>query len=137
MHLEYNIQGGDFSNAGTASSAIKKVLKQLMSNQKIIRKVVVALYETEVNIVAHAFSGKISVDIDVDKIIINAKDRGPGISDIEMAMENGYSTASDEVREMGFGAGMGLANIKNNSSKFEIKSEVGVGTELLIIVNLK
>ncbi|MDA3779699.1 MAG: ATP-binding protein [Bacteroidales bacterium] len=137
MHLEYNIQGGDFSSAGTASSAIKKVLKQLMSNQKIIRKVVVALYEAEVNIVAHAFSGEITVDINVNEIVINVKDKGPGISDIEKAMENGYSTASDEVREMGFGAGMGLANIKNNTSKFEIKSQVGIGTELLIIVNLK
>ncbi|MEA3317659.1 MAG: anti-sigma regulatory factor [Bacteroidota bacterium] len=137
MHLEYNIQGGDFSNAGTASSAIKKVLKQIMSNQKIIRRVVVALYEAEVNIVAHAFSGKISVDIDVNKIEIFVKDKGPGISDIEKAMENGYSTASDEVREMGFGAGMGLANIKNNTSEFEIKSELGVGTELFIKVDLK
>ena len=130
MQLKYKIAGGDFSNAGNASSAVKKVLKQLNVDPAVSRRVVVSLYEAEVNVVAHAWSGIIEVDIDEKGIKIVLTDAGPGIPDIEMAMKEGYSTASPQVREMGFGAGMGLANIKKNTDKLNIESEVGRGTRL-------
>jgi len=97
---------------------------------------VVALYEAEVNIVAHAYSGVIQVQIDTQKITIKLTDKGPGIPDIDKAMTKGFSTASPKVREMGFGAGMGLANIKKNSDELNISSVVGVGTEVEIRTNL-
>jgi len=137
MHFEFNIQGGDFSKAGLASSQLKKILKQLVGDHRVVKRTVVALYEAEVNVVAHAYQGGVVIDIDTDKIIIQVKDEGPGIEDIQLAMEEGYSTASEQVREMGFGAGMGLSNIKNNSDEFNITSEVGVGTQLQIIAYLK
>jgi anti-sigma regulatory factor (Ser/Thr protein kinase) len=137
MHFEFNIEGGDFSKAGLASSQLKKILKQLVGDHKVIKKIVVALYEAEVNVVAHAFEGKVIIDIDTEKIQIQINDKGPGIEDIKLAMQEGYSTASEQVREMGFGAGMGLANINNNSDEFSINSEVGVGTELKIVAYLK
>ena len=136
MHFEYKIVSGDFSNAGTASSQIKKILKQLNVDSVRIKRIVVALYEAEVNIVAHSFGGTIFADIDTEKIILLLKDTGPGIPDISQAMKEGYSTATSQVREMGFGAGMGLPNIKKNADKLEIKSEVGIGTEVTIMVNL-
>jgi serine/threonine-protein kinase RsbT len=137
MHFEYEIDGGDFSKAGNVSSLLKKTLKQLVGNHKMVKRIVVAMYEAEVNVVAHAYSGKVTIDIDTDKIMIQVKDKGPGIEDIKQAMQNGYSTASEQVREMGFGAGMGLSNIKNNADEFEITSQVGVGTELKIVAYLK
>ncbi|BDX36790.1 hypothetical protein CYCD_01450 [Tenuifilaceae bacterium CYCD] len=137
MHFEFKVQGGDFVRAGNASSQIKKILKQLNVDSTIIKRVVVALYEGEVNIAAHAFNGLISVDIDTEKIIIALDDNGPGIPDIGLAMQPGFSTASPIVREMGFGAGMGLPNIKDNSDDFKISSEVGLGTYLEITVYLK
>lgn len=133
MHFKYKIQGGNFSHAGNASSEVKKILKQLNINPKIIKRIVVALYEGEVNIVAHAFNGIITVDIDTKKIRILLKDCGPGIPDINQAMELGYSTAGPAVREMGFGAGMGLPNMKKNSDEMSIRSTVNVGTEVEII----
>ncbi|MCT4636469.1 MAG: anti-sigma regulatory factor [Bacteroidales bacterium] len=136
MKFDYKVEGGDFSNAGKASSQVKKNLKALNIDQKIIKRIVVALYEAEVNIVAHAYKGNITVDIDTGRINILLKDEGPGIPDIDRAMEVGYSTASQKVREMGFGAGMGLPNIKKNVDELNIKSTVGVGTEVEIIVNL-
>jgi anti-sigma regulatory factor (Ser/Thr protein kinase) len=136
MHFEFDIEAGDFSKVGYASSQLKKIMKQLVGDHKIVKRVVVALYEAEVNVVAHAYSGKVIIDIDTDKIEIKVNDKGPGIPDIQLAMQEGYSTASEQVREMGFGAGMGLANIKNNTDEFYIKSEVGVGTSLTIITNL-
>ena len=137
MQFEYIIEGGNFSKAGTASSLFKKVLKQLNVDPKIIKRTVVALYEAEVNIVAHAYNGVIRVDIDTERIYINLTDKGPGIPDIELAMQQGYSTATPEVREMGFGAGMGLSNIKNNADSLKIKSEVGIGTTVEIEFLLK
>ena len=136
MYIELDIQGGDFSKAGNASSQLKKTLKQLLGDHKMIKRVVVAMYEAEVNVVAHAFEGKVFVEIDSDRIEIIVKDKGPGIPDIDLAMQEGYSTASDAVREMGFGAGMGLGNIKNNADSLDISSEVGVGTEVRIVYNL-
>ena len=134
MHFEYKVEGGDFTRAGYASSQVKRSLKQLNVDPKVIKRVVVALYEGEVNIVAHAYNGNIEVDIDTEKIKMALIDNGPGIPNIDQAMQMGYSTATPEVREMGFGAGMGLPNIKNNSDEFRIESEVGVGTKLEIVV---
>ncbi|MFP4019596.1 MAG: ATP-binding protein [Bacteroidales bacterium] len=136
MEFEYDIKGGDFSHAGFASSSVKKMLKQLNISGGLIKRIVISLYEAEVNIVAHAYEGKIYVKIEADKILIYVKDKGPGINDIDKAMEDGYSTASEEVREMGFGAGMGLSNIKNNSDELEIDSTVNQGTELKIVTKL-
>lgn len=133
MHLLFQIEGSDFAKAGHASSEIKKILKQLGIDPKTIKNIVIALYEAEVNIVAHAYRGKIEVDIDDKKITTRMIDEGPGIPDIEMAMKEGFSTASKKVREMGFGAGMGLPNIKKNTDSLEIKSTVNVGTELIMI----
>ncbi len=133
MQLEFKVMGGDFANAGYASSEIKKVLKQINIDPKIIKKVVVALYEAEVNICAHAYAGKVSVEITPEKISVEVSDKGPGIPDIELAMQEGFSTASPAVREMGFGAGMGLPNIKKNTDFLDIQSTVGKGTTLKFI----
>ena len=136
MQFEYEIEGGNFSRAGYASSEVKKKLRQLNVDLKVIRRVVVALYEAEVNVVAHAWSGIMSVDIDRDRINIEIEDEGPGIPDIDKAMEEGFSTASPEVREMGFGAGMGLPNIKKNVDMLNITSEVGRGTKVEMVTYL-
>ena len=105
MHFEYNVEGGDFTNAGTTSSVVKKMMKQLGVDMGIVKRTVVALYEAEVNIVAHAYRGVIYVDLEEDHVCIRLVDEGPGIPDIAKAMQKGYSTASPQVREMGFGAG--------------------------------
>jgi anti-sigma regulatory factor (Ser/Thr protein kinase) len=136
MSFEYRVTGGDFTRAGYASSQVKKMLKQLGVDNTVIKRVVVCLYEAEVNVVAHAWNGTIRVDLNTDSIILKLTDNGPGIANIEQAMQKGYSTASPEVREMGFGAGMGLPNISANADRFVIKSEPGVGTTLEITINL-
>lgn len=137
MQLKYKIAGGDFNNAGYASSNVKKVLKQLNVDPAVIKRVVVALYEAEVNIVAHAWAGTMVVEIDPEFISAVFDDSGPGIADIEQAMQEGFSTASPRVREMGFGAGMGLSNIKKNADRFDISSIPGKGTRLEIMNQLK
>jgi anti-sigma regulatory factor (Ser/Thr protein kinase) len=109
------------------------MLKQLGVNPDIIKRTVVALYEAEVNVVAHAYKGTITVDIEDDRIIIKLEDEGPGIEDINKAMTEGYSTASQKVREMGFGAGMGFPNMKTNSDKLTVNSTPGKGTSVEII----
>jgi len=134
--LKYHIEGGNFTNAGFASSQVKKTLKQLNVDPKLIKKVVVAMYEGEVNIVAHARKGEILVTITPDEVKMVLKDEGEGIADVEMAMKAGFSTASQKVREMGFGAGMGLPNIKKNVDQLIIETEVGVGTTLTMIKKL-
>jgi len=136
MSFEYRVTGGDFTHAGYASSQVKKMLKQLGVESTVIKRVVVCMYEAEVNIVAHAWDGIINVDLDTDTIFMKLTDNGPGIADISQAMQKGFSTASPEVREMGFGAGMGLPNISANADIFEITSEPGVGTTLEITINL-
>jgi len=133
IKLEFNIIGGDFINAGTASSKVKKVLKQLGISPQIIKRTVIALYEAEVNIVAHADEGTITACVFEDRIALTLKDKGPGIAEIEKAMVEGFSTASKEVRNMGFGAGMGLSNIKKNADEFDIQSTVNEGTTLSIV----
>jgi anti-sigma regulatory factor (Ser/Thr protein kinase) len=136
MSFEYRVTGGDFTHAGYASSQVKKMLKQLGVESTVIKRVVVCLYEAEVNIVAHAWDGIINIDLDTDTIFMKLTDNGPGIADINQAMQKGFSTASPEVREMGFGAGMGLPNISANADIFEITSEPGAGTTLEITINL-
>lgn len=135
MHFEYKVEGGDFSQAGNASSQVKKTLKQLGVNPVVIKRVVVALYEAEVNIVAHANRGVIYVDVETGGIRLRLEDEGPGIPNIELAMTKGFSTASPKVREMGFGAGMGLPNISDNADIFNIETSVGKGTTLHIGIN--
>lgn len=128
MHQEYIIVEGDFVNAGVASSSVKRTLKQLNVNAQVIKRVVVALYEAEVNAIAHAYGGKVLVDIDENRIRMVVQDKGPGIADVDLAMQEGYSTARPEVRDMGFGAGMGLPNMRKNVDKLNVISEIGVGT---------
>jgi anti-sigma regulatory factor (Ser/Thr protein kinase) len=133
LKLTYNIQGGDFTHAGFPSSEVKKVLKQIDIDGKTIKRIVIALYEAEVNVVAHAWKGILTVDIEESRIIMVLEDEGPGIPDIELAMQAGYSTASKEVRDMGFGAGMGLSNMKKNTDELIIESEVGRGTKVKMV----
>ena len=135
MQMQFDIQGGDFSAAGEASSEVKKALKQLNIQPQTLRRIAVALYEAEVNVVAHAYRGTMTIDISPARILVQLQDEGPGIDDIGKAMEEGFSTASDKVREMGFGAGMGLPNIKKNSDEMNLTSTPGTGTTLEIIVN--
>jgi anti-sigma regulatory factor (Ser/Thr protein kinase) len=137
VQFTYKIDGGDFTHAGDASSDVKKILKQLNVDPLLIKRIVVALYEAEVNVVAHAFKGIIEVEIDTQKVYVKLTDEGPGIPNIEEAMQEGFSTASSKVREMGFGAGMGLPNIKKNADKLNITSKVGSGTCLEITTFLK
>ena len=122
-------------NAGKASSAVKKTLKQLNVNPVVVKRVVVALYEAEVNAIAHAYGGKIDVDISSEKIHMVVADKGPGIPDVDWAMQEGHSTARPEVRDMGFGAGMGLPNMKKNVDMLDVQSTVGVGTTVTMEVN--
>lgn len=138
MKLHYDVDGEQFTLAGEASSQVKKILKQLGIKSDIIRKISISMYEAEINMVIHANGGSIDVEILPDRVYIVLKDTGPGIPDINLAMQEGYSTASDRVREMGFGAGMGLPNIKRYSDFMKISSEVGKGTcvEITVMLNM-
>ena len=136
MELRYNVSKDEFAHAGEASSNLKKVLKQLGISAELIRKIAIAMYEAEINMVIHADGGTIDVNILPEKIYIALKDTGPGIPDIEKAMQEGFSTASDEVRNLGFGAGMGFPNMKKNSDFIKVSSEVGVGTVVELEIGL-
>ncbi len=136
MRYHYDIIKSDFARAGEASSDLKRSLRQLGIDSGVLRKVAIATYEAEINVVIHSEGGAIDVYIKPDRIEIYVSDEGPGIEDIELAMTAGYSTATSEVREMGFGAGMGLPNIKRYADGFFIASDVGVGTNLKIVMNL-
>ena len=128
VKISYEIDGENFSAAGEASTAVKRVLKKLKLPPKVVRRAVVCMYEGEINMVIHADGGTAELYVDEEKIVMTLKDRGPGIPDIDKAMEEGWSTASSEVRSMGFGAGMGLPNMKRNSDEMKIDTEIGVGT---------
>jgi len=128
IRYTFNIEKDDFDRAGEASSNIKKTLRQLGIDSAIIRKISIASYEAEINIVIHSLGGQIDFEVEPNCIRIVAKDKGPGIKNIEQAMQEGYSTASEKVREMGFGAGMGLPNMKKCSDKFTMESELDKGT---------
>ncbi len=135
--LEYEIMQNDFKSAGEASSNVKKVLNQLGIDSKIVRRVAIATYEAEMNIVIHSLGGRIIVSISSDKIEIKAHDKGPGIKDINLAMQEGYSTASNKVRELGFGAGMGIPNMKKCSDDFNIASSENKETIVSMKIYIK
>lgn len=137
MKLHYDVDPNNFSGAGEASSAVKKVLKQLGFSPEIIRRVAVAMYECEINMVIHADGGVIDVEITPEKIRMVHKDHGPGIKDINKAMQEGYSTADESVRELGFGAGMGLPNMERYTDEMKITTEVGQGTTVDMTVLVK
>lgn len=137
MKLHYNVDGTDFTVAGEASGAVKKVLKQLGISSDAVRKVAIAMYECEINMVIHANGGTIDVEISPEKVRMVHKDVGPGIPDIEKAMQAGFSTASQEVRELGFGAGMGLPNMKKYTDEMKITTEIGKGTTVDMTVYIK
>lgn len=130
MVLHFEVQGGDFAAAGEASSRLKAVLRQLGLGADLIRRVAIATYEAEMNVVIHAYHGRIEARIAPAAIEVKVVDEGPGIPDIELAMQEGYSTAPEAVREMGFGAGMGLPNMKRCADELLIESQVGVGTSV-------
>ncbi len=137
LSLHYTVSGDDFTRAGEASGDVKKQLKALGFPADVIRNVVIALYEGEINMVIHANGGQIDVDISPERIHMVLKDSGPGIEDIERAMQKGYSTAPENIRALGFGAGMGLPNIKKYTDEMHIDSTVGVGTTLALTVLVK
>ncbi|MEA4897082.1 ATP-binding protein [Bacillota bacterium Meth-B3] len=130
LHEVYPVEKGDFETAGEVSASIKRILKKLGVDSGVVRRVSIATYEVELNLVIHSLGGEIELRIRPDYLELNVRDRGPGIPDIEMAMREGYSTATDDVRTMGFGAGMGLPNMKRNTTDFHIESTVGVGTTI-------
>ena len=132
----YEVDGSDFTRAGEASSSVKKTLKKIGIHPEAIRKVAIAMYEGEINMVIHAGGGHIDLSVTPDAVTMVLTDHGPGIPDVEKAMQNGWSTASAEVRSMGFGAGMGLPNMKKYSDEFDIQSTVGVGTTVKMLVNI-
>lgn len=136
MVFHYAVDGDDFTLAGETSSKVKKRLKQLGLPPDVIRRVAIAMYEAEINMVIHADGGSIDVLVSPERIQIVFKDTGPGIPDVEKAMQEGYSTASNEVRELGFGAGMGLPNIKKCSDEMKIDTSVGKGTTIELIINV-
>jgi len=136
MNFEYQVSGDDYSLAGRASSDIKKKLKQLGIPSGTIKRTAISMYEAEINMVIHADGGVINVELEDDLIRVVLKDTGPGIPDLELAMQEGYTTASDEARELGFGAGMGLMNIQRNSDDLHIDTEVGKGTTVTIVLKL-
>lgn len=133
---EFKIQGGDFVNGGDASCQIGTILKEVGIDADIILRCTVAAYEAEMNVVIYAREGTMYFSINPDNIVLKVEDVGQGIEDIHQAMQTGFSTATEEIREMGFGAGMGLPNIKKNADIFNISSNVGKGTKLEIIIHL-
>jgi serine/threonine-protein kinase RsbT len=133
----FEIKGGAVYDAGKISTEIKMVLKELGINSEIVRRVAIACYEAEMNVVMYARRAAMIFKLTPDMIQIIVDDEGPGIPDIELAMKEGFSTATPEMRELGFGAGMGLPNIKKNSDQFKIESTLGKGTKLNIRINIK
>ena len=134
--LTYDISADDFTRAGEASSDVKRKLKQMGVGPEAIRKVAIAMYEGEINMVIHAKGGKITVEITPQQIKMILADVGPGIPNIDLAMQAGYSTAPDEIRSLGFGAGMGLPNMKKYSDQMDIDTRIGEGTTITMIVEL-
>lgn len=134
--FRFDVQGNDFTSAGQASVQVKKNLRQLGLDADTIRRVSIAMYEGEINMVIHAGGGVAEVIVSEDYIEIILEDRGPGIKDIDQAMQAGYSTATETIRSLGFGAGMGLPNMKKNTDSMEITSTIGVGTRIVMRVML-
>ena len=136
LNFHFNVDGTDFTSAGQASIQIKKNLRRLGLDPETIRRVSIAMYEGEINMVIHAHGGEADVNVYEDRIEIILKDNGPGIENIEQAMQEGFSTAHDQIRSLGFGAGMGLPNMKRYTDDMKIESVVGVGTTVTMCVNL-
>jgi anti-sigma regulatory factor (Ser/Thr protein kinase) len=136
LKKSYRIRSRDFIRAGEASIQVQTLLKSLSFDPKLIRRVVICGYEGEMNIVMHGGEGTLSFEIEADRLIMNLDDDGPGIEDIEKAMQAGFSTASDEHREMGFGAGMGLPNMKKNADDIRVESEKGRGTHVRMVFRI-
>ena len=136
IRFHFDIDGENFSSAGEASVVVKKKLRQLGFSPEIIRKVSIAMYEGEINMVIHANGGEADVEVTNSEIIIVLSDTGPGISNVDLAMQEGYSTARENIRALGFGAGMGLPNMKKYTDYMKIDTEVGVGTTITMKVNL-
>ena len=134
--FRFDVSGNDFTSAGQASVQVKKNLRQLGFNPEIIRRVSIAMYEGEINMVIHAGGGIAEVIVDEEYIEIILEDTGPGIKDIEQAMQAGYSTATEKIQSLGFGAGMGLPNMKKNTDSMQITSTIGVGTRVVMRVML-
>lgn len=137
LTFKFDVDGSDFTSAGQASVKVKKNLRQLGLSPEIIRRVSIAMYEGEINMVIHAGGGTATVTVSESEVTILLSDKGPGIKDIDRAMQEGFSTASDNVRSLGFGAGMGLPNMKRYTDFMEIKSIVGEGTDITMKVNIK
>jgi serine/threonine-protein kinase RsbT len=136
VKLRFEVGGEDFSLAGRASSELKRVLSRLGVDPESIRRASIAMYEGEINMVIHAGGGVVEAEIEEARVVIVLTDAGPGIPDIGLAMTEGWSTAPDRYRELGFGAGMGLPNMKRNCDEFEIQSEVGKGTRVRMVIDL-
>ena len=136
VNFHFDVDGENFSSAGAASANVKKKLRQLGLSPEVIRKVSIAMYEGEINMVIHANGGTADVNVDDDYVTIILADTGPGIPNIELAMQEGYSTARDNIRALGFGAGMGLPNMKRNADEFDIQSERGKGTTITMRFHL-
>ena len=134
--LRYTVPGDDFTRAGEASAAVKRNLNRMGVDREAVRKAAIALYEGEINLAIHAGGGEIDVAVTDESVDMTLTDQGPGIPDIALAMSEGWSTAPDEVRSLGFGAGMGLPNMKKYSDEFDIQSTVGVGTTVKMLVNI-
>ncbi|MGN0796404.1 MAG: ATP-binding protein [Christensenellales bacterium] len=137
LHLEFDVAGNNFSQAGMASDQVKITLKKMGISAEDVRRVAIAMYEGEINMVIHGGGGKAIVDIDVDHIDIQLIDHGKGIENIELAMTPGWSTAEEDVRSLGFGAGMGLPNMKKYADELKIESEVNVGTTVTMSVRFQ
>lgn len=135
-HLHFDVPGDDFTRAGEASAAVKRTLKQLGFPSDTVRRVAIAMYEGEINMVIHAGGGEADVDILPDKVTVVLTDHGPGIPDVEKAMQEGWSTAPDNVRSLGFGAGMGLPNIKKYTDQMDILTAIGEGTTMTLTVRV-
>lgn len=134
--LQYHVEGGDLSQAGEASSKMKMTLRRLGLAPDVIRKASICMYEGEINMVIHANGGEVTVEVGMDEIDLVLADRGPGIADVDQAMEEGYSTAGEEARDLGFGAGMGLPNMKRYSDEMSVESTVGVGTTVRMKIRI-
>ena len=135
LTLHYDIDAADFSAAGEASSGVKRTLNKIGVNPAIVKRVAIAMYEAEINAIIHAGGGEAEVIVSDSSITIILKDTGPGIANIEQAMQEGFSTAPDNIRSLGFGAGMGLPNMKRYTDRMEIDSAVGVGTTITMAVD--
>lgn len=134
--LIYEVDGGDLIQAGEASSRMKMALKKLGLHPETIRRAAICMYEGEINMVIHATGGRVEVEVDMENIFIRLSDKGPGIPDVNLAMQEGYSTAGPAARELGFGAGMGLPNMKRYSDELDIDTEVGVGTTVRMRIGI-